>query len=168
MRDRHAAPEEDWPERRDNRPHKRLKLGPSGLVLKPEDHPVTPAPATHLVHVGKTGPLKQRVAPPHGLLVSVQLWLLGLPMVSLGCMACLWWLGSSSFPGWQPRTALAATVLVLFSGAALFPWHRKLCLTFLPAASAPQGYRQGLSYTRKCVMENVGVVPAALGHSMSW
>lgn len=73
MRDRHAAPEEDWPERWDNGPHERLKLGPRSLVLKLGDHPVTPAPATYLVHVGKTGPPKQQVAPPHGLLGSVQL-----------------------------------------------------------------------------------------------
>lgn len=73
-------------------------------------------------------------------------------------MACLWWLGSSSFPGWQPLTALAGTVLVLFSRAALFPWHRKLCLTFLPAASHRD---TGKAYLT--LVKNVGVVPAALG-----
>lgn len=58
-------------------------------------------PPTHLVWVGKTGPSKDQVALPYGLLDSVQFWLSGLPVVFLGHMAGLWWLCCSGFSGWQ-------------------------------------------------------------------
>lgn len=65
--------------------------------------PQGPTPA-HLVQVAKTGPPKHQVALSHGLLGSVQLWLLGLIMVFRGCVARLWGLCCSDFPRWHPLT----------------------------------------------------------------
>lgn len=49
-------------------------------------------------------------------------------------------------------TALAGTVLVLFSGAALLLGQRKKCLTFLPAETAPQEHsgKAYLTYDGEC------------------
>lgn len=59
-----------------------------------------------------------------------------------------------------PRVAAPdSTVLVIFSGAALLLWQRKLGLTHLPAYRiSPTGT---VARVFLYLMENVGVVPAA-------